>query len=152
MQKILFKTETYCFYAELNNSATAQNVARCLPLRSKTEFNDSLIGLKVNCQASCANDFDLDLNAGDLTYSCQNGYLAIILAKPDMQKSEKENLPCLSAVIIGKTAASLEEIKQIKFDNEVDISLVKEKKNQDTRILSQSEIDNLVQGLLKEKS
>ncbi len=143
--KIAFKTLSYGFYAELNDIPIAAEIGRFLPLESRIEIEDgnicvpfSVVNINI---AGAAN-----INQRDVLWCPQKKCLSIYI-RPESWDSSKDTDFYKNCPVIGKTLASIEELRQLCAEDEVNISVVEELKAFN-RILSQGDIDTLVSQLL----
>ena len=154
--KILFKIGNFNFEAELNNTITAQNIIKKLPLESTVGRAGQDVFFEIDLQPITENA-TLEVKTGDVAFCPQGKRLYVFLdSAPAMGVNRL--LQEEPVVVIGAALTFVEELKQVKAGEKAFVSLIEqppvEKKNDDygSRKLTQSEIDVLVQQLLAEKN
>jgi len=150
--EIVFKTSQYGFHAELNDTAQAKEIIKNIPFESTIQRCDGEIYFEANI-FTISTGATLDVNLGDVAYWPQGRCLCIFFGPTQASTTEKP-VPQDPVAIVGKTYASQDELKQIQPGEKIKVEAVRpkeDKQKQDTRILSQSEIDNIVQELLIQK-
>jgi hypothetical protein len=98
-----------------------------------------------------------DVKVGDVAFCPEENYICVFFGRTRLSTSDKP-IPEKPILIIGKTLASPDELREIKEGEKITIS--KETKPAGTksdcppgeRKLSQTEIDDLVKKLLAEKA
>ena len=98
-----------------------------------------------------------DVNSGDIAFSPEDNCICVFFGRTRLSTSDRP-IPEKPVLIIGKTFASPDELREIKEGEKITIS--KETKPAGTksdcppgeRKLSQKEIDDLVKRLLAEKA
>jgi hypothetical protein len=144
--------------AELNNTITAQNIFQKLPLESTVSRWGDEIFFNIGVE-SLTEDGTLNVNVGDVAFLPEGNCLCVFFGRTpasvfDKPVSEKP------VVIIGKTLASPDELRDIKPGTRISVARAEESEYaaktpsnySDSRKLSQTEIDILVKRLLEEKA
>jgi len=154
--QISFYTPHCSFVAEFNFCLTAQEITKHLPLFAKVARWGDEIFFETGILAS---DYKatLEVNVGDVAYWPEGKCLCVFFGKTPASTTDRP-VPASPVVVIGKTLASVDELRSIKAGEQIRVSVVQQSKpaaaapaaNTD-RKLSQSEIDVLVQKLLKER-
>ncbi len=157
--RISFQSQNCCFLAEFNQSLTAQEIIKHLPLEAKTSRWQDEIYFETGITAA-ADNTSLELNIGDIAYWPQGKCVCVFFGPTPLSDSDKP-VPANPVVIIGKTDSKPEELRKIKAGDQIKViqapqdiyTVYSAYKNhtQGSGKLTQSEIDVLVQELLAEK-
>jgi hypothetical protein len=154
---IVFKAKNIGFYVKFNESTTAQEVIKNLPMEGIVrKWGDEIYfdtGINVTADGKTT-----DINVGDVAYWPEGKSLCVFFGPTQASITDKP-VPASPVVIVGKTFASPDELKEIKPGEEISVFVVSKKSSfttrmnpyEDTRKLSQQEIDSLVRQLLEEK-
>ena len=142
--------------AELNDTALNQHIITKLPIESSVARSGDQIIIKTEVHMPPYN-LTTDVNTGDIAFSPEDSCICVFFGRTPLSTSDKP-VPEKPVLIIGKTLASCDELREIKEGEKIFIS--KEAKPADTksdypygeRKLSQKEIDELVKKLLAEKA
>jgi hypothetical protein len=147
--KVAFKSKTYSFYAEFNDTLAAKEIIKHLPL----ELNVEKVKNKIYFYLGLELPRDVpssEIKIGDVIFLPQDRILCVYLELGDLNEAEKYGL-IKSGIVVGRVLAPLNELKSIQLEEKINVSYVEEKKQYDDRILSQEEIDELVKELLAKK-
>ncbi|MFH1767622.1 MAG: cyclophilin-like fold protein [Candidatus Omnitrophota bacterium] len=154
--KVSFGSANYAFYANLNDTSAAKEIARCLPLELRAEQKDENICFPVNIDLPRESNGSV-VEKGDIVWLPQQGALAVWLREEEKDTSHGAG-GREAVTVIGKVLASLDEIKQLAPGTKISLSAAKEDKPQavenkssDYRMMNQDEIDTLVKELLGKK-
>jgi hypothetical protein len=155
--EILFKLESLDFVAQLDNSLTAQNIVRLLPLESVVAKWGDEIFFNVKAVLPIIENRTDQVNIGDVAFCPDGNYLCVFFGPTP--KSVLENpMPENPVVIIGRVTSPTDKLKMIKAGEKIKVSAAQnnapapQKNDFDSgRKLSQAEIDVLVKQLLEEK-
>jgi hypothetical protein len=154
---IVFKAQNIGFYAKFNDSLTAQEVTKNLPLEGTAcKWGDEIyfnVHIKLAGQGST-----LDVNVGDVAYWPEGKSICVFFGPTEASIDDKP-VPASPVVIIGKTMASPEELKEVKAGEKIRVFIFSKKASftsginlyEDSRRLTQEEIDELVKKLLEER-
>jgi len=139
--KITFKTATFGFYANLNETPTSDDILIKLPIDGTVIKTENEISVQTHIQASWQGT-TLTVKTGDVVYKPHNKTISIFY---------NMIAQICPVVIIGTTMTSAEELKSIKNGGKITIT---KSANRDFggRKMSQSEIDELVKNLLQKKN
>lgn len=143
--KIIFKTATLGFYGEFGETPAAKAICAKLPFDFAAAYRSNDIFLKLPMESLCGVA-TTSANAGDIAYLPNEQGIIIFTEKPQPAAP-------VNTIIIGHTAAAIDELKTIKPQEKISVSLdkVKTAPTYDTRILSQSEIDALIKQMAAAK-
>ena len=153
----VFKAKNAGFYVKFNDSLTAQQVVKSLPLEGTVCRWGDEIYFSVNINVPSEGK-TRDVDVGDVAYWPEGKSLCVFFGPTEASISEKP-VPASPVIIIGKTMASPEELREIKAGEKITVFIFVKKASftsginlyEDTRKLSQEEIDELVRKLLAEK-
>lgn len=154
--QVSFQSPNCCFLVELNKSPAAQEILRRLPLDSKVSLWGDEIYFQISITPIPASEATSDVNVGDVAYWSDGNSICVFFGPTPFSKDQKP-VPVIPVVIIGKTAASAEELRKIQLGHPIRVMPVEDKLPAKTSILtekklSQVEIDVLVKQLLAAKS
>lgn len=110
--KVLFKTETFSFNAELNTSPAAIKIKNSLPLESEVSIWGDEIYFNIGIIAP-EDGKTMDIEIGDVGYWPNGKCLCIFFGPTPASKNERP-VPASHVVVIGKTNASQEKLRKIK--------------------------------------
>lgn len=154
--QISFQSQNCCFLAEFNQSLTAQEIAKHLPLEAKVSRWGDEIYFETGIAAAC-DHATLEVNVGDIAYWPEGRCICIFFGPTPISDTEKP-VPASPVVIIGKTANRPEELRKINaadpikvIRTEQDIYAVYDSYREHAhseKKLTQAEIDVLVQQIL----
>lgn len=147
--QVIFKTQSLNFCAEFNNTLTSRQFGANLPIVASVAIGDSALFFKTEINAVSLTKPSL-VEAGDVVYISNNKCLAIFL------NSIYENeLPQILTdgpwTKIGRTLAFGEELKKLDSTELVTIEVMSDKPTNDSKKLSQSEIDILIEEIKDKK-
>ena len=141
--QIAFKTDKFKFLVEFNDTVSAQEIISKLPIESTVQrWGDEIyfnIGLDITVQNGTT-----EVNVGDIAYWPKGRCICVFFGPTPMSTANKP-VPASPVVIIGKTIFSPDELRGIFVGDKIIVD--KEEVLHDTRIMSQREIDALVQQL-----
>ncbi len=150
---IVFKAQNFGFYVKFNENPTAQDIAKNLPIQGTVKKWGDEIYFDTGIKAA-SNDETLDVNVGDVAYWPEGKSICVFYGPTQASVGDKP-VPASPVVIIGKTFASSDELREIKEDEEISVFVVSRKDSEseitlyeDSRKLTQAEIDKLVKQLL----
>lgn len=119
--KVLFKTESLEFFAEFNDTLTAKEIIQKLPIESTvSRWGDEIyfdIGFKVSAEGAA-----MSVDIGDVAYWSQGKCLCIFFG-PTLASTSSKPVPASPVVIVGKTTALPEDLKQIQLGEKVSVCL-----------------------------
>ncbi len=152
--KIVCKTEELCFQVELNSSLAAQEILSRLPIESIVSRWGDEIYFETNISAP-ADGQAMDVKIGDVAYWPEGKCFCVFFGRTEASTTDKP-MPASPVVIIGYTMANPSELREIKAgsaiqvfrDNAASGSFVQGQVYDDSRKLTQQEIDMLVKQLL----
>lgn len=144
--------------AELGVSLTAQEIVKHLPLSGQVGRWGDEIFFETGILASDFNS-TLQVNVGDVAYWPEGKCICVFFGKTPASQTEKP-VPASPVVVIGRTMASVDELRSIQAGQNIRVAAVPVKPaapvtaapSTSDRKLSQSEIDALVQKLLAERA
>jgi len=120
--RIKLKTAAVSFEAELNETQAAKEIIQNLPISSiVSTWGDEIyfdIGIKVSPQGAT-----MEVKEGDLAYWTQ-GHCLCVFFGPTPASSGKKPVPASPVVVVGKTSALAQELRQIQGGEEITVSLV----------------------------
>jgi hypothetical protein len=119
--KVLFKTESFKFSAEFNDTITAKEIIQKLPVESiVSRWGDEIyfdIGFKASAEGAT-----MDVDIGDIAYWSQGKSLCIFFGQTLASTSSKP-VPASPVVIVGKTTVSPENLRQIQLGEKISVYL-----------------------------
>lgn len=122
--KISFNTSSLQFNAQFNNSQTAKEIIAHLPIESTiSKWGDEIyfnLGFK-----ACADNATMDVAIGDIAYWPQGKCLCIFFGLTPASNHDRPE-PASPVVIIGKTNATAEQLRQIELGEKICMNLIKE--------------------------
>ena len=136
--KIAFTGKKFEFHVELNDTQTAKDILEKLPIECLSERAGNATLFNVGVNASWQKT-TLTIKAGDVVYRPHDKTICILHGL---------TMPICPVTIIGKTLASLDEIKNIPQGERTTITPVKSRSLKG-RKLSQSEIDELIKKITR---
>lgn len=158
--QISFQSQNCCFLADFNQSLTAQEIIKHLPLEAKVSRWGDEIYFETGFTAPDEHA-TLEVSAGDIAYWPEGRCICIFFGPTPISKSEKP-VPASPVVIIGKMKDGPEEIRKINTANPIKVMRMEQvvytlyssyrEQAPSERKLTQAEIDVLVQELLAEKA
>jgi hypothetical protein len=152
--KIVFKTKSFGFFAEMNDSPTAKEILKKLPINTFVYRWGDEIYVDTGIEAP-STGATLDLRIGDVAYWPEGKCLCVFFGPTIISTTEKP-VPASPVVVIGRTMASPEELRRVEENEKINISAAQAESPAssypaDERKLTQSEIDVLVKQLLEAK-
>lgn len=153
---IVFKAENSGFYVRFKENPTAQDIIKNLPIEGTVKkWGDEIyfdIGIKLSSDGKT-----LDVDVGDVAYWPEGKSLCVFFG-PTQASVGNKPVPASPVIIVGKTFAAPDELREIKEGEEISVFIVtkRDAKNEmslyeDSRKLTQAEIDELVKKLLAER-
>ena len=153
---IVFKAQNIGFYVEFNENPTARDIIEKLPLEGKVMTWGDEIYFDTGIKA-VSDGKTLDVDVGDVAYWPEGQSICVFFG-PTRASVGKKPVPASPVVIIGKTFASSDELREIKEGEGISVFIVSKRgpedektPYEDSRKLSQTEIDELVRKLLAER-
>jgi hypothetical protein len=154
---IVFKAKNVGFYVQFNDTPTANDIIKGLPIEGIVSKWGDEIYFKTGIDAA-GDGRTTDLNVGDVAYWPEGQCLCIFYG-PTQASTEQKPVPASPVIIVGKTMASPDELREIHEGERISVfvfakkeyAMAVENPYDDNRRLSQSEIDELVRKLLSEK-
>ena len=119
MTKVIFKAESFTFFAELNDSTAAREIIANLPLESTVSTWGDEIYFNIGFKASAVGAL-MEVNVGDVGYWPQGKCLCIFFG-PTPDSSNENPLPASPVVIVGRTNASAEDLRKIKLGEKITV-------------------------------
>lgn len=119
--KVLFKTDTFQFDADFNDSLTAQEIIKNLPVSSTISTWGDEIYFNIGFKASAQNS-TMDLKVGDIGYWPQGKCLCVFFG-PTPSSTNEDPAPASPVVIVGTTKASRDDLKNIQLGENITVSL-----------------------------
>ncbi len=119
--RVLFKTGSFSFEAEFNDSPAAKKIVENLPIESEvsTWGDEIYFDTGISCPA---DDKTMDLEVGDVGYWPQGKCLCVFFGPTPASSGEKP-VPASHVVVVGKTGASSESLKAIKGGEKITVSV-----------------------------
>lgn len=155
---ISFQTQNYVFIVQLNQSHTAREISRKIPLDAEILTWGDEIYFKTGITIPRTEDKATnDVNIGDVAYWPEGNCICVFFGPTPFSKTAKP-VPASLVVIIGKTYANPDELRKIRESQSIRVMPTENKSAaekilpKDEKKLSQQEIDILVQQILKIKS
>ncbi len=153
--KVVFKTKSFGFYAEFNDTPAAREIFRKLPIDAFVYRWGDEIYVDTGIEAPAAGA-TLDLHVGDVAYWPEGKCLCVFFGPTIISTSDKP-VPASPVVVIGRTLASPEELRRVEENEKINVSVVQAASAPssyptDERKLTQAEIDVLVKQLLDAKN
>ena len=119
--RAIFKTESLSFNVDFNNSLTASEIIKNLPIESTVStWGDEIyfdIGFKAGAQGAT-----MEVGVGDVAYWPQGKCLCVFFG-PTSASTSPEPVPASPVVIVGKTNASKEDLKNIQLGEKISIEI-----------------------------
>ncbi len=154
---ISLQTKNYFFIVQLNQSYTAREVSRKIPLDAEILTWGDEIYFKTDINIPETEDKTTDdVNIGDVAYWPEGSCICVFFGPTPFSKTPKP-VPASPVVIIGNTYANPDELRKIRESESIrvlpieDNSAARRIDPESERRLTQQEIDILVQELLKIK-
>jgi hypothetical protein len=122
--KVKFKTGVFTFYVELNDTLTAREIAQNLPIKSTVSRWGDEIYFDIGFKASSLGAV-MDVNVGDVAYWSQGKCLCIFFG-PTLASTNAKPVPASPVVIVGKTNASPQGLRQVQLGENITVSLCDE--------------------------
>lgn len=119
--RISLKTAEKTFFAQLNDSQTAKEIVDNLPVESTVSRWGDEIYFELGFKASAAGA-TMDVDIGDVAYWSQGKCLCVFFGPTPASENDKPT-PASPVVIVGKTAASADELRQIKMGEKITVSV-----------------------------
>ncbi len=153
--RLVFKTGNYGFYVDCEETEFLQKLLEKLPLTSNVALWGEEIYFDIGLEF-VPSECTREVNVGDVAYWPEGKAICVFLGPTPLSSSEKP-VPANEVFVFGHTDASPQELKHIKEGETIEVfpykeTSTREEQRDDNRILSQSEIDALVQRLLSEKN
>ena len=119
--KAIFKTESFSFEVSFNESLTAAEIIKNLPIKSRISTWGDEIYFDIGFKAS-AEGATMDLEIGDVAYWPQGKSLCVFFGPTPASTSPKP-VPASPVVLVGKTNACKEDLKTISLGERVEVSI-----------------------------
>jgi len=119
MMKVTFKTESFSFEVDFNDSLTASEIVKNLPIESTISTWGDEIYFDIGFKAS-ADGATMDLGIGDVAYWPQGKCLCVFFG-PTPASTSPAPVPASPVVIVGKTSASKEDLKTIPLGEKIEV-------------------------------
>ena len=116
---ILFKTDSFSFSVEFNDSQTAQEIITNLPVESTVSTWGDEIYFNIGFKASAENAV-MEINVGDVAYWPQGKCLCVFFGSTPASTREVP-VPASPVVIVGKTSASREDLRKIQLAERISV-------------------------------
>ena len=154
---IVFKTRNIGFYVQFNDIPAAREIINRLPLTGfvRTWGDEIYFETKVSAPDTGKT---MNVNVGDVAYWPEGKGLCVFFGRTMASTSDKP-VPASPVVVIGRTMASPDELREIEAGEPISVFVMSKTAEigiakdgfEDTRKLTQAEIDVLVKQLLQEK-
>jgi len=122
--KAVFKTESFTFDVEFNDTQTAKEIVENLPVESViSTWGDEIYfstGFKASPQGAA-----MDVEAGDVAYWAQGKSLCVFFG-PTPASTSQAPVPASPVVVVGKTRASRQDLKKIQLGEKIRVELSSE--------------------------
>jgi hypothetical protein len=153
--EIVFKIGSFGFYGEFNDSLVAREIIKKMPLSATiaTWGNEIYWEISPPIVMECNRaEVTWEVAVGDIGFWPEGKCLCVFFGPTPASINERPR-PNSPVVILGKTLASVDELKAVKAGEHIYVSLNEKKdKPKDNRILSQAEIDELVKEIMHRKT
>jgi hypothetical protein len=118
--KVLFKSETFSFEAEFNDSPAAVKIVEHLPIESSvSRWGDEIY---FDTGIACPTEGQtMDVEVGAVGYWPQGKCLCVFFG-PTPASSDDTPVPASHVVVVGKTGASPERLRSIKEGERITVS------------------------------
>ncbi|MCX5708486.1 MAG: cyclophilin-like fold protein [Candidatus Omnitrophica bacterium] len=154
---IVFKAKNIGFYVKLNDSPAAAEISCRLPVEGAASRWGDEIYFETDISAP-ADGQTMDVQVGDVAYWPQGKCICVFFGRTEASKTDKP-VPASPVVVIGHTLATPGELREINAGEAIRVFVMGKSQNysqglnpyEDSRKLSQQEIDILVKQLLEEK-
>ena len=155
---IVFKAKNIGFYVQFNETPAAHDIIKNLPIEGIVSKWGDEIYFKTGIDAA-GDGKTTDINVGDVAYWSEGQCLCIFYG-PTQASSGQKPVPASPVIIVGKTMASPDELREIHEGERISVFVFAKKEYaasvenpyDDNRRLSQTEIDELIRKLLVEKA
>jgi len=117
--KVTFKTESFSFEVDFNDSLAAQEIVKNLPIESTVSTWGDEIYFDIGFKAS-AEGATMELKAGDVAYWPQGKCLCVFFG-PTPASTSPQPVPASPVVIVGRTNASREDLKTISLGEKISV-------------------------------
>ena len=114
-----FKAESFSFEVDFNDSLTASEIVKNLPIESTISTWGDEIYFDIGFKAS-AEGATMDLENGDVAYWPQGKCLCVFFG-PTPASMSPAPVPASPVVIVGKTRASKEDLKTIQLGEKIEV-------------------------------
>jgi hypothetical protein len=154
---IVFKAKNIGFYVKFNDSPAAVEISHRLPVEGVVSKWGDEIYFETNISAP-ADGQTMELQVGDVAYWPQGKCICVFFGRTEASTTDKP-VPASPVVVIGHTMATPGELREISAGEIIRVFVMGKTQNysrdsnlyEDSRKLSQQEIDILVKQLLEEK-
>lgn len=153
---IVFKAENIGFYVRFKENPTAQDIIKKLPIEGTVKKWGDEIYFDTGVQLA-SDGKTLDVDVGDVAYWPEGKSLCVFFGRTQASVENKP-VPASPVIIVGKTFASPDELREIKEGEKISVFIVTKRDTnkkmspyEDSRKLTQAEIDELVKKLLAER-
>tara|TARA_B100000315_G_C14513941_1_gene558323 strand:- start:897 stop:1265 length:369 start_codon:yes stop_codon:yes gene_type:complete len=116
------KTSNVSFVIEFNDSQTAKDIIAGLPVESTISTWGDEIYFDIGFKAS-AEGARMELAVGDAAYWPQGKCLCIFFGPTPASTSQRPT-PASPVVIVGKTNASIQELKSIQLGEKIKVDIL----------------------------
>ena len=117
----IFETESTTFVVDFNNSQTAKEIIRKLPLESTVSIWGQEIYFDIGFKTS-ASGATMEIDVGDVTYWPQGKCLCVFFG-PTPASTTLKPVPASPVVIVGRTSGSCNDLKDIKLGEKISVYL-----------------------------
>jgi len=142
--QISFQTSKFNFLARFDDSQASEKLISCLPLEAFVRKWGDEIYFKVD-QVSLSGTLTSEVQVGDVAWWPEGNCLCVFFG-PTPESSGQDPVPASPVIVLGKTVFSPEELRSISEGEIIKLSTAADNSN-DTRIMSQNEIDSLIKQL-----
>jgi hypothetical protein len=122
--KGLFKTQSFNFEVDFNDSDTAGEIIQNLPVESTVSTWGDEIYFDTGFKA-CAQNSSMKVEVGDVAYWPQGKCLCVFFGPTPASTSQRPE-PASPVVVVGKTQASREDLRKIKLGEKISVILIKQ--------------------------
>ena len=122
--RVLFKTDNITFPVDFNDSLTAREITEKLPVESTVSTWGDEIYFDIGFKAS-AEGATMEVSVGDVAYWPQGKCLCVFFG-PTPDSTTENPVPASPVVIVGKTQAPRQDLKNIQLGEKISVMLDKE--------------------------
>lgn len=142
--QVSFQTSKFNFMASFDDCETVQGLSGILPLEAKVKRWGDEIYFEIGHELP-EGPTTTGVKAGDVAYWPEGRCLCVFFG-PTPASSDGNPVPASPVVVIGRTVFSPDELRSVSEGEKIVVEFCPDTAS-DTRIMSQSEIDDLIKRM-----